>query len=190
MNKKNKKFVGYFPKINIDINDLKIPNTNKKWITEKTIIEIASVSNCMRKGPDIPQGSNELGFYDNEILALSSIQNETNRYTMFAYTLFLFCYEDGNLIEKSKMINKAKKLKAVFVPERYKLIGYDVTSNSLSDFFECSPLSCNQGFKEFKTNKYCLFNEIDYAVECQKIISSSNFEPGKQYLFEVYKKTD
>jgi hypothetical protein len=198
MNSKNVMFIGYFPKINVDINNFKIHNSDDKWITDPRVIEICSVSNCMRGGPENYINHwkhNELEYFDTEDLAWSIIENDINNFTMFAYKLFLFCYRKGNKLERTKVLEIAKVIQAKLISDNFKSIGYDVvsvsvpsTENDVINLFEHSALSCNCGYKEFKTNKYCLFDSLDYAIECQKTISTGNYEPGEQYLIEVFKK--
>jgi hypothetical protein len=173
------KFVGFFPK----------QNKYKNPFRNEGITEICSVSECIRSGPkdwiDLWK-HNDLGFYNTESIVCSTFQEKVKQYTIFAYKLFLFCYENGKLKTESKMISRANKLNIAEDLAGYVFIGYDIVSCS-SDFFECSGFSCNTAFKEYRVNEYCLLQDLDYAMCAQKQISEGNYEPGDQYLLEVHK---
>jgi hypothetical protein len=174
------KFVGFFPKENDYGNHLK----------NEGITEICSVSECIREGPkdwiDLWK-HNDLGFYDSQALALSTIMKVEEQYTIFAYKLFLFCYENGKLKTESKMVSRANKLNITEDLTDYSFVGFDVVNCSDSDFFECSAFSCNFGSQDYKVNEYCLLQDLDYAISALKQISDGNYEPGDQYLLEVYR---
>ena len=174
-------FVGFFPKQSF--HDSPFENHG--------ITDICSVSECIRSGLkdwiDLWK-HNDLGFYDDESIVRGILQEDLKQYTVFAYRLFLFCYENGELRTEGKMISRAKKMN---IPEdltNYTFVGLDVVSCSDSDFFECSALSCNNAFEKFKVNEYCLLEDLDYAMIAQKEISKGNYEPGEQYLLEVYRR--
>ena len=175
------KFVGFFPK----------KNRYKNPLANNGIVEICSVSECFRKGPDNwidLWKHNDLGFYDTESITLGIIEKDLKDYTIFAYKLFLFCYEDGELKTETKMLSRANKLNLADDLTGYSFLGFDVVSCCMSDFFECSAYSCNVGFQEFKVNKYCLLQDLDLAMSAHQQISEGNYEPGEQYLLEVYRR--
>jgi hypothetical protein len=60
----------------------------------------------------------------------------------------------------------------------------------MSDFFECSPLSCNRAAENFPTNVFCLLdNEAEaYHAILEMSQAGSGVEPGPYYLFKVYRK--
>jgi hypothetical protein len=175
------KFVGFFPKEN---------NYNNPF-RDEGLSEICSISECLREGPKNWIDSwkhNELGFYDAENIVYDLIKNNIEQYTIFAYKLFLFCYENGNLKNKSKMISRATDINISEKLTYYTPIGFDIVNSSEGDFFECSAMTCNGGFKKYKINKYGLLDDLGFAIGVLKEISEGHYEPGEQYLLEVYKK--
>ncbi len=124
------------------------------------------------------------GFYDKEDAALSVIEDESRHYDLYAYELNPFsCHaQEKTTIEDMPDIGQ--------VPSSYEFLGYDIVSKSLSDFFECSPLSCNHGACDFLTNEHCLIDEESYAYQVLLQICGlgSKYEPGPYHLFRVYRK--
>ncbi len=178
------RLVGFFPKRN----DYENP------FADQGIVEICSVSQCIRRGPEEwveLWKHNDVGFYNSEEMALSIIAGEENDYTLFAYKLFLFCYENGVLKTETARLSEARALNLSADLSGYVSVGFDVASHLPSVIhFECSALSCNCGFREFDVNAYCLLPNLDSAMAAQKKISERNYEPGEQYLLQVYKQPD
>jgi hypothetical protein len=195
-------FVGYFPKITAQRNDLKT-NKGEIWLKNEIVEEICSVSECISKGPDgwIDEWKhNDLGFYDTEESALSVCQEDQEKYDLYAYKLYTVKFIEGNTVD-FKVDSSAKEHL-----NSYKFIGYDVVSKSESDFFECSVLSCNNGCEIFPVNKFCLIQDFRDALTCCSKISEDiagaetvkrpdgvleyhgKWEPGPYYLFEVFRK--
>lgn len=74
----------------------------------------------------------------------------------------------------------------VLIPEEKKLEGFDVTSFSLGNAPECSPLSCNAQAMEVPTNEHCL---IESLVEAKAAVEQNSFhccEPGPYRIIAVY----
>lgn len=67
-------------------------------------------------------------------------------------------------------------------------LGFDVVSKSITDFFECSPLSCNGAAKTFRENAHCLFDALDDAVAAAKVFSKGDWEPGPYYVARVLRR--
>ncbi len=176
------KLVGFFPKKN----DYNNPFQNDG------IIEIGSVSDCIRKGLDDWINlwkHNEIGFYNSEAIIRDVTNLDFDKYTIFGYKLFLFCYEKGKVKTKSNTIALASNINIAEDLSSYDLIGFDIANISPNGlYFECSALSCNKGYKEYRVNKFCLLDDLNYALTAIKEISAGNYEPGEQYLLEVYKK--
>jgi hypothetical protein len=202
MNNPSPIFVGYFPKITVQRNDLKT-DKGDIWLKNENVEEICSVSNCISKGPDgwIDKWKhNDLGFYDTEESALSVIQDAQEKYDLYAYTLYPTKLIEGKTFD-FKVNSSAKECL-----NSYKFIGYDVVSKSVADFFECSVLSCNNGCKIFPVNQFCLIQDFEDALTCCRKISEDTagaetvkrpdgileyhgkWEPGPYYLFEVFRK--
>lgn len=170
-------FVGYFPK-KVE----KKPN----WLTNDNVKEICSVSECISKGPKdwINEWKhNGYGFYDSEKIANEIISKPKKGYDIFAYKLYPIKYNNGKV-----SICHVKGVIKKEIGNKYVFIGYDAVSKSISSYFECSPLSCNDGGKVFNVNEFCLIEDINYAHEVCKELSKGKWEPGPYYLFEVYRR--
>lgn len=169
-------FVGFFPKITQQTPD---------WFSNKSVKEICSVSNCISSGPEgwIDQWRhNELGFYDSEALAYKVIGESPEEFDIYAYKFFPLRSAD-NKIETTALTSKTDDF-----PDDYEFLGYDIVSKSVADFFECSPLSCNDGAAEYEVNQFCLITNRDRAYRILLEIQEGSYEPGPYYLFEVYRK--
>jgi hypothetical protein len=66
----------------------------------------------------------------------------------------------------------------------YRIVGYDAVSASLGSF-ECSPLSCNGGAKEYKVNSKCLFATLPEALAAAADFAQGGWEPGPYRVVEV-----
>lgn len=171
-------FIGFFPKVT---------QLKPEWIEVATITEICSVSDHISKGPNdwINQWKhNSLGFFDSEQIALSLISNDLEQYDLYAYEMFPFNVLN-NLVSTVEIDSQIGT-----VPRNYEFLGHDIVTKSISDFFECSPLSCNRAAENFTTNAFCLLdNEVDaYRVLLEMSKAGSGVEPGPYYLFKVYRK--
>ena len=197
-------FIGYFPKLVAQKKDLKAQN-GEMWLKNDIVEEICSVSDCISDGP--PDGwidqwkHNDLGFFPTEIAALSVIPEDgRKKYELFAYKLYPIKFDRGEIVEQT-IESKAEENLSQFV-----FIGFDIVSKSVSDFFECSPLSCGCGCEIFPVNQFCLIQNFDEALGCWKKISEEvagiemikrpdgifewhgKWEPGPYYLFQVFRK--
>jgi hypothetical protein len=172
-------FVGFWPK-----NTMLRP----AWLNVLVVREICSVSNCISAGPDhwIEQWQhNAFGFYDSESIALALVADDIDRqYDMYAYEMFPFCVLASVVETFETDVVRGQ------VPADYEFLGYDVVTKSISDFFECSPLSCNSAAADFVINSYCLLDDEIAAYAALLAMSSveRGFEPGPYYLFKVYRQ--
>jgi hypothetical protein len=66
------------------------------------------------------------------------------------------------------------------------LRGFDVTTFSLNNSPECSPLSCNSLATSIPVNEHCLFNAFAEAKEALEAGLFENSEPGPYRVFAVY----
>jgi len=172
-------FVGFF---------VKATQTNPEWLKVPSVQEICSVSECISPAPSnwIQRWQhNALGFYDSEPIALSIIEGNPQRYDLYAYELFPVRCQDGSAE------TFAIDLAIGSIPPDYAFLGYDIVTRSSSDFFECSPLSCNYAAQDNPVNVYCLLDDEDQAYQAMLEMSKpgSRVEPGPYYLFKVYRKT-
>jgi hypothetical protein len=171
-------FVGFLPKAT---------QPRPDWLKVASVREVCSVSECISKAPDNwlqHWRHNALGFYDTEEITVSVIDDAARHYDLYAYELFPFSCLD----QKHAPIELALDIGRV--PASYEFLGYDIVSKSSSDFFECSPLSCNHAASDFATNAHCLLDDESYAHQALLSMSKpdSGFEPGPYYLFKVYRK--
>jgi len=170
------KFVGFFPKVSCP---------RPEWLKGEEIKEICSVSDCIATGP---QGwidewkHNELGFFDTEEFAMEVAKKDCKTYRLYAYKLYPLRFRDGVAQEFSVPLDLKADL------SRYDFLGFDVVSKSESDFFECSPLSCNGACELYQVNQYCLISRYEEAYKACLEIERGNWEPGPYYLFEVYRR--
>ena len=169
--------VGYFPK--------SITPTPDSWNGPENVLEIASVSCCISRGPEgwIERWQhNELGFFPTEDIARGFIESSTDNLALYAYRVFPLEFSDGSIRSWSVPVAEAPE------PEDYRHLGYDIVSRSGDTLFECSPLSCNLAANEYPVNSHCLIEGRRDAREASITISAGNYEPGPYYLFEVFRK--
>jgi hypothetical protein len=169
-------FCGYFPKM----------MTSRSQVHDLPgVVNIASVSNCIVGGPENWIESwtfNDLGFFDDVDIAECLVpEPERLQFDIHAYE-FLDERFAGGLAERWTVPPlSCKPPGGDFEP-----LGFDVVSKSSSDYFECSPLSCNYAAKEFRANAHCLFDALDDAVAAAKVFSKQDgWEPGPYYVARV-----
>jgi hypothetical protein len=151
------------------------------------VVEIASVSECIAKGPEnwLERWKwNQLGFFADVDIAESIVpESERSQFDVYAYE-FLDERFAGGLTEPWTVPPlTCKPADGAFEP-----LGFDVVSKSHADFFEHSPLSCNHAAKTFKANAHCLFDTLDEAVAAAKVFSNGNWEPGPYYVVRVLRR--
>jgi hypothetical protein len=169
-------FAGFF---------LKRAERSAETIQAPGVDRVRSVSECISKGPEgwVDRWvHNDLGFFDREETALS-LGSPSEGYELYAYTVYPLRWNEDGTVEEWRPAAAPEEL-----PSNYKRIGYDIVSKSSSSFFECSPLSCNAGFKEFAVNEHCLFSDLDSARAAIVQIATGNYEPGSYFLIGVYLK--
>lgn len=169
--------VGFFPKIT---------QPGRLLGLEPPVAEICSVSLCISHGPVdwiTHWRHNAFGFYDTEADAYRVIDGDQPAYDLYAYRLAPIRGRDG-VVEPLTLTSQTDP-----IPETYLRLGWDVVTQSSSDFFECSPLSCNGAAQTFAVNRYCLFDEIADAYAAMLAMSlAGDYEPGPYFLFEVFRK--
>ena len=168
-------FIGIFPKRRM---------AAPAPLAEAGAVEICSVSQCLAPGPPdwiATWSHNEYGFFDTEATALASIHDDGD-YELFAYELYP--YRIDALGRHPLAVRPAGS-----VPDRYDLLGLDVVSRSNSDFFECSPLSCNLAALVMPVNRYCLAADEGTAMEYARLIAGEGgYEPGPYHVVRVWRR--
>ena len=78
----------------------------------------------------------------------------------------------------------------VVIPESKKLEGFDITSFSLGNAPECSPLSCNAQAERLPTTGHCLLESFEDARTLIEQDSFNGCEPGPYRIIAVYSVGD
>lgn len=171
--------VGYFPKKTA---------TRPDWLENGQVQEICSVSLCLSPGPDdwiSYWKHNDLGFYSTESSAYAILAGTVDQFDLYAYKLYPFRCRDQQIESIACPGIGDHDLSA-----DYLFLGYDIVTKSTTNFFECSPLSCNNGARDFPVNRYCLIDDEATALTVlQAICQDGTYEPGPYYLFQVYRKS-
>lgn len=167
--------LGYFPKR---------VHQRPKWLQAPGVEEIASVSLCISPGPDHWLDAwrhNVWGFYDSSEVAWQVVApGDHEFFEMFAFELYPRKFANGRW-EKVQITGvNPNPLNESFVA-----LGYDVVTKSVSDFFECSPLSCNGMAAEAQVNAYCLVDTFDLACQLAETFEEQGCEPGPYYVIRV-----
>jgi hypothetical protein len=168
---------GYFPKTT---------GVPPGWIASDRVEEICSVSHCINSGPDgwIDKWlHNELGFFNTRSDAVAVTRGDADSFNIFAYRLLPFRFKDGNAEPFAIALFHVEQLPSSFVS-----LGFDAVSKSVSAFFECSPLSCNNMAAEAPVNRYCLLETLEEAMALAQRCSLEEGEPGPYYVLEVLRE--
>jgi len=170
--------VGYFPKRTA------VP---AGWSAADPVDEICSVSTCIATAPEgwIDRWlHNALGLFNSVRDAESVIDPGSHGFSVFAYKLLPIRFDEG--------VAQAWAHPPVVVeplPPSFHSLGFDIVSKDLSDFFECSPLSCNNLALEVRVNRYCLVEERERAVSLAERFSlGPGAEPGYYHVLEVLRQ--
>lgn len=168
-------FIGFFPKATLRH---PLPSVGNN------VEEVCSVSSCLSQAPPAwvdHWRHNDLGFYDSERTARDEIPQDGKSYEIYAYKVYPLVFESGTVKPWAAPVMVKPDL------SQYTFLGHDVVSKSVSDFFECSPLTCNLAANEFAANRYGLIDAMQDAYQAAITISKGGYEPGSYYLFEVYR---
>jgi hypothetical protein len=169
--------VGYFPK------RTEVPCG---WNASANVSECCSVSTCLVPAPDgwIDKWlHNELGFYDDPSTARSVAVDDPSLFSIFAYRLLPKKFEHGEALPLTVQNVSPEPLSP-----RFKSLGWDVVTKSLSHFFECSPLSCCNLAAEVPVNRFCLLDSLESAELFAEYASRTEPEPGPYFVFEVLRE--
>lgn len=170
--------IGFFPKIT------ECPEPFR----EAGLQEICFVSECISEGPPgwiDAWKHNEWFVFDSEELAWEMVPGDRAAYDMYAYKILPVRF-NGEITPIDVKPSATGDLSG------YEFLGYDIVSRSCDSAFECSPLSCNGGYKEFRVNTHCLIDELEYAWGIASEIGGSakekgGWEPGPYFLVAVYR---
>lgn len=168
-------FIGIFPKRTV---------AAPAPLAEAGVVEICAVSECLAAGPPdwiLSWSHNEYGFFDTEAAALAVIKDGGD-YRLFAYELYPYRID-------ARGSHPLEVRSSGRVPDGYDLLGLDVVSRSNSDFFECSPLSCNLAALLMPVNRHCLAPDEETAMEyARRIADDGGYEPGPYYVVRVRRR--
>jgi hypothetical protein len=171
-------FCGYFPKK---------ATPRPEGYDLRGVVDIASVSDCIAKGPENWIESwtfNDLGFFDNVEAAEAVVpESDQSQFDVYAYE-FLDERFVGGIAEPWTVPPLACRLPG----SDFEPLGFDVVSKSVTDFFECSPLSCNGKAATFRANAHCLFEALEDAIAAAEVFSKEEPEPGLYYVARVLRR--
>lgn len=170
--------IGYFPKRTLRHPDF-LPDTG--------VVEICSVSNCISKDPDEwinHWRHNEMWTYDNAEAAWSVVPDEVREaFDLYAYSLFPVRFTRAG--EEAFAI---PAVNPVTLGAEFSRLGFDAVSRSYDSTFECSPLSCNYLAREVPTNRHCLLDTAEAALELAANCEAKQCEPGPYHVVEVWRQ--
>jgi hypothetical protein len=175
-------FIGYFPKSK---------TARPDWLQTPRVEEICSVSQCIAKGPEgwIDQWKHNsdtgVWMFDSPQLATSVIPPLVrDNFQIYAYAHYPVLFQKGQQEAVNLLNSSAQPL-----TNEFEELGFDVVSRSLGNSvnFECSPLSCNHIAAEIETNRYCLLESLDRALEVAHRFSIEEPEPGPFHIVQVWR---
>lgn len=158
------------------------------WLLPESVVEVCSVSDCINPSPDgwIDRWlHNELGFFNTRDDARTMVADPGPDFHLFAYRLLPLRFTKTGREPFSLPTVSPEPLTADFLS-----LGFDVVSKSVSDFFECSPLSCNGLAQETPVNRYCLVNTRTEAESLADRFAREEPEPGPYYVLEILREPE
>jgi hypothetical protein len=154
------------------------------WLEAPSVRLVCSVSCCISEaspGRLRDWNLNDFGYFDTIAAARCVVApDEAGDYHVFAYRLYPRLFDGGT----DEPID-VPELPVEACPPSYRSLGFDAVSRSSSSFFECSPLSCNNGAREISANEFCLFATLGGAIAGARVFASGTWEPGPYYVLEV-----
>jgi hypothetical protein len=166
--------IGYFPKLRTPV---------PGWLQGVAAEEICSVSECIAAGPTNWVEHwlhNDFGLFNCIDDARRVIPDGGAGYLVFGYRLLPSLFDNG----RGESIDVSPR-GIEPLPPAFRSLGFDVVSKSVSDFFECSPLSCNAMAREIDVNRQCLVENLESATGLASRWSVEEPEPGPYYVVEV-----
>lgn len=148
--------------------------------------EVCSVSDCIclpAEGWIDRWLHNDMWFYDTPELAWSVVPElDRKDFGLYAYKLFPVLFDQGERRDLKILPVTPMKMASSF-----EFLGYDVAGPYLENRISCSPLSCNHMAATVETNKYCLVDELERALELPAIFEERKCEPGPYCVVEVWR---
>ena len=151
-----------------------------------TVIEIASVSNCIAERPTgwLEQWKhNEWFVYDTPDLARQVARN-VGAFDWPIVAYFVLPVRFDPVGEVPLHIPTT----ATPLPSYFERLGWDVVSKSITPEFECSPLSCNGLAIDMPVNSVCLLSSVDEAIALARRCAHEQPEPGSYFVVEVWRE--
>ncbi|RUL77758.1 hypothetical protein EKH80_06895 [Dyella choica] len=166
-----------------------------EWLKAAQVTDIYSLSNCVSKDfTDYVRYWKHNGYwlFDSpdiiaEIVNDASLSMEQQK--LFYYEAYELQY-DEDAQTWSKFTPELSFTTEIATPKNRRLEGFDITSFSLGNAPECSPLSCNARADELLTNEHCLLGSFE---EAKAVIEQGSFhrcEPGPYRIIAVYSVGD
>lgn len=168
-----------------------------EWVLNPTVKEICSVSECIAPAP---RGwaehwiHNDFGLFNTVQEALSIVPSGDERYALYAFKILPVRFSKGAeaLLTIDLPLHEGEHLFHPVdpqpLPAQFASLGFDVASNTLTPFFECSPLSCNNMAASIPVNRYCLLEDLPTAESVALQFSLEEPEPGDYFVLEVFRQ--
>jgi hypothetical protein len=168
------------------------------WLDNPTVEEICSVSECMASAP--PGWidcwvHNDFGFCNSVEKALSLVPPGDDSYALYAFEILPLRFSKGGTSELTidHPLDRDQHLFEPVNPEPlssgFLPLGFDVASNTVTPFFECSPLSCNNMAASVVVNRHCLIDELSMARSIALRFSLEEPEPGDYFVLQVLRRS-
>jgi hypothetical protein len=160
------------------------------WLKAASIEDVYSVSNCV--SPDFMEWINAwkhngYWFFDDPQIIEELARTEgisLDGLTLFFYRMHEQEWDPDD--DEWRKITPEKSFRTdVKLPAKPQREGFDVVTYTSGNAAECSPLSCNHYAEQFDTNRHCLLDTFDQAIEHIENGSFLDGEPGPYRVIEV-----
>jgi len=150
--------------------------------------EVCSVSECLSPGPEgwiSAWEHNRWGAFDDPERAWALVpEAEREAYGMYAWAVLPTRWVDGR--EEPFEVEAREDVAALRTT--FEPLGYDVVSRGSSEFFECSPLTCNLWGAEVGANRHGLVDTLEAAAQLAARAEASGCEPGPYHVVRVWRQ--
>lgn len=163
---------GFFPKY---------VRARSEWLDDPRVRHVRSVSACVSPGPREWMGEwrhNDLEFYDTPGLAREIAEDDGAE--IHGYRVWDGAFDHGGEVPAG-----LPEVPAVDIPAGWVRLGYDAVSRQ-RDYFECSPITCNNRAKDFEVNEHGLLTTVEAARAAARTFSGGGAERGRYFVFEVW----
>ncbi|MCC6574115.1 MAG: hypothetical protein IT462_10005 [Planctomycetes bacterium] len=151
------------------------------------VTEIASVADCISEAPDNwiqHWRHNSWWVFSTMALALSIIPDaEQDQFDLYAYRVFPIRFDAGRSAPFDVRGDEVEPR-----DDSFDCLGIDVVSREFDAEFSHSPLSCNYLARERPTNRYCLLDTLESALDFATSLAASKAEPGPYFVVEVWRQ--